>query len=85
VPHTLPASRDTVEKSAAAKASVSPTRANRNRTQTCDSRNHGKRETKDDCELSLQLSEFTVRLIVIYQHMAALGRVEVTEETFDLS
>jgi hypothetical protein len=35
--------------------------------------------------LSLQLSEFTVRLIVIYQHMTALGRVEVTEETFDLS
>jgi hypothetical protein len=37
VPHTFPDSRETVENSAAPKASTNPTMANRKRTQTCES------------------------------------------------
>jgi hypothetical protein len=49
VPQTLPDSRATVEKRAVAKAIVSPTIANRKRTQTFDNPKRGKRRSAAGC------------------------------------
>src|ERR1035441_7485583 len=51
VPQTLPASRVTVENSAVANASIRPTMASRNRTQTCESPSRGKRGEAEFCGL----------------------------------
>lgn len=89
VPQTLPASRDTVEKSAAAKASVSPTMASRKRTQICDSPSQRKRDPAKACglvcadaEIALLISLFSSAVRCCYQNMTTQRRVEVTEETF---
>ena len=83
VPQTLPASRDTVENNAAAKARVSPTIASRNRTHTCDSPNHEKRDGAAGCETFCVLAKVTVSPVsaeCLYQHMMTGGRGEVTED-----
>src|SRR5271157_1031518 len=83
VPQTLPASRDTVENSAAPKASIKPTIASRNRTQTCESPNRGKRDGAEFCGLFCVRSEITGLSLAgrcFCQHMTAERRVEVTED-----
>src|SRR5271169_6966415 len=67
VPQTLPDSRATVEKSAVAKASIRPTRASRNRTQTCASRSRGKRDGDDGCGMFCALADIAllIRLLSV--------------------
>ena len=51
VPQRLPDSPRIVENSAAPKASISPTMANRNRTHICESASCGKRGAIEGCRL----------------------------------
>lgn len=88
IPQMLPASRATVENRAEAKASISPMIASRNRTQTCESPNRGKRGAMEVCGLVCVRSEIPllIRLLsgagrCFCQDMTAEARVEVTEET----
>ena len=83
VPQTLPASRETVEKRAAPKASNRPARASRNRTQTRDRLSQGKRAAI--CGLGWvpgKIWSSPMREPVLYQHMTPNEIEEVTEETF---
>src|ERR1035437_2335895 len=83
VPQTLPASRDTVENSAAAKATIKPTMANRNRTQTCASPRRGKRDAAESCGLfcvGSGITGFSGTGRCFCQHMTAERRGEVTED-----
>jgi len=72
--------------------------ASRNRTQTCESPSHGKRDADDDGGLVGVRSEITLLVTLLvttlirpfsgagrcwYQHMTVEQRVEVTEDTLE--
>jgi len=60
VPQRLPASRDAVEKRAAAKASVRPTRASRNRIQIWDSPIVFRKDDGDEGRVRVSLAEMAL-------------------------
>ena len=79
VPQRLPDSLNIVEKRAAPKASIRPTMASRNRTQTCESPK-GKRDAVECCalvgvgsEIRLPITSLSGAGRCFCQHMRAAG------------